>query len=171
MEVIRVMIVKSSKYLISSVLLLVFLFLCVSCAADPTLKGSVVKVTDGDTIVLLINNQEQRIRLNGIDCPERGQAFGTVARSFVGDLVFSKEVRVVSEGLDRYQRVLGWVYLEDGRCLNHELLKAGLAWHYKDYNSDPDLAAMEVSAKAAKKGLWVDPHPIPPWEYRRNRRN
>ncbi len=162
---------RYSNTLISSMLMLALVMFCVSCAADPALRGRIVKVNDGDTIVLLRNNQEERIRLNGIDCPERGQAFGTVAKNFTADMVFSKEVRVVSDGLDRYQRILGWVYLEDGRCLNHELLKAGLAWHYKDYNSDPDLAAMEVSAKAAKKGLWADHHPVSPWEYRRNRRN
>lgn len=162
---------KSSKYLISSVFLLIFLLTSVSCSADPALRGRIVKVSDGDTIVLLKDNREQRIRLSGIDCPERSQAFGAVARTFTGDLVFSKDVKVLSEGKDQYDRVLGWVYLEDGRCLNHELLRAGLAWHYKAYNSDPDLADMEDEARAQRRGLWIDPEPVPPWEFRRLRRN
>lgn len=132
-----------------------------------TFTAKVVRVSDGDTITVLTDEKEQiRIRLEGIDCPESGQPFGNRARELTAKLVAGKEVRIDKSGEDRYGRTLGYVWIGD-KCVNHELLKAGLAWHYKYFNKDPKLAEMENIAKAAKLGLWSEPNPVAPWDWRR----
>lgn len=132
-----------------------------------TFTAKVVRVSDGDTITVLTdNNQQIRIRLDGIDCPESGQPFGNRARELTAKLVAGKEVRIEKSGEDRYGRTLGYVWIGD-KCVNHELLKAGLAWHYKYFNKDPKFAEMENKAKAAKLGLWSEPNPVAPWDWRR----
>lgn len=125
-------------------------------------------ITDGDTITVLHNGRGEKVRLNGIDCPERRQAFGTRARGFTSGLAFGKEVTVRVTGKDRYGRCLGDVILPDGRNLNYELIKAGYAWWYRKYAlRDRDLEQLEKEAREAKRGLWSDLHPVPPWEFRR----
>ena len=144
-------------------------------AIPPTLPsihftGKVVGVTDGDTITVLHNGKGERVRLHGIDCPEKGQAFGTVAKQFTSALVFGKEVTVTVQDSDKYGRTIGEVTLLDGRVLNHELVKAGLAWWYRKYApGDTTLEHLEAEARNAKRGLWVDPNPVPPWEWRKRR--
>jgi len=144
-------------------------------AVPPTLPsihftGKVVGVTDGDNITVLHNGQGEKIRLHGIDCPEKGQAFGTVAKQFTSALAFGKEVTVTVYDTDRYGRTVGTVKLLDGRILNQELVKAGLAWWYRQYApKDATLERLETEAKNEKSGLWVDPHPVPPWEWRKMR--
>ena len=132
------------------------------------LVGKVISVADGDTFTMLVNNEQIKIRLHGIDCPEKGQDFGTVAKKFISDRVFGKIVSVEKLDTDRYGRTIGMVTV-DGLNINEELLKAGLAWHYKQYDKNPEWARMEQDAKNAKKGLWVQPNAIPPWEWRRHR--
>jgi micrococcal nuclease len=108
-----------------------------------------------------------RVRLNGVDCPESHQAFGTRARQFTGDLVFGKIVRVEVRDRDRYGRLVGDVFTSGGESLNAELVRVGMAWWYRRYApKDTKLAALEAEARAAKRGLWVDTNPIPPWEFR-----
>src|SRR2546422_9117216 len=107
-------------------------------AIPPTLAsihftGKVVGVTDGDTISVMHNGRAEKIRLHGIDCPEKGQAFGQRAKQFTSTLVFGKEVTVTVQDSDKYGRTIGEVTLLDGRVLNHELVKAGLAWWYRKY--------------------------------------
>ncbi|MGC8792228.1 MAG: thermonuclease family protein [Bryobacteraceae bacterium] len=134
-----------------------------------TPAARVVRILDGDTIEVLKDGRPVRVRLYGIDCPERGQAFGTVARRFTGDLAFSQNVILRTHGTDRYGRLLADVILPDGRVLNQELVRAGLAWWYREYAPEArELAALESEARAARRGLWADPHPIPPWEFRRS---
>lgn len=133
------------------------------------LTGRVVRVTDGDTIVLLTENKEQvKIRLDGIDCHESSQDFGARAKQTTSDLCFNKEVRVEKTGEDRYGRTLGFVYVGDV-CVNKELLKQGMAWHYKYFNKDPELARLETEAIKAKVGIWSQPNPIAPWDFRRKK--
>lgn len=134
---------------------------------EPGLKGKVVKISDGDTITILVDNEQHRIRLDGIDCPEKKQAYGQKAKEFVSDLVFGDTVRIVWEEKDFFGRILGVVYNSDGVNVNEELLKAGLAWHYKQYNKDARLAELENAARKAKLGLWQDKNPTPPWEFRK----
>ncbi len=134
-------------------------------AADFT--GRVVGVSDGDTITVLHNGKGERIRLHGIDCPEKRQAFGNRAKQFTSNLVFGKTVTVQVLDRDRYGRTVGVVLLPDGRSLNHELVKAGFAWWYWRYTPDDEtLAQLEREARAAKRGLWADAEPVPPWEWR-----
>ena len=136
-------------------------------------SGRVVGVTDGDTIKVMHNGRAEKIRLYGIDCPEKGQPFGTKAKQFTSQLVFGKEVTVKDYGLDniRYKRTLGEIVLHDGRVVNEELLRAGLAWWYRKYVPNRvDLAALEEGARTAKRGLWADPNPLPPWCWRKRQK-
>jgi endonuclease YncB( thermonuclease family) len=130
-------------------------------------KGKVVAVVDGDTLKVLKNGKEIKIRLNGIDCPEKSQAFGTKAKEFASKLVFDKNVVVEEKELDRYGRTIADVFLEDGTWLNKALIENGYAWHYKRYSSDQELAKAEVTARNRKVGLWQDESPVAPWDYRK----
>ena len=141
-----------------------------------TLTGRVVRVTDGDTIVVLDSaNIQHKIRLTGIDAPERKQAFGTKSKEHLSDSVAGKFVVVDYNKRDRYRRILGKVLLSS-QDMNREQVKAGLAWHYKKYQKDQAPADRELYSKAeiearkAKHGLWHDPEPMPPWEYRKSKR-
>src|SRR5690349_4740841 len=114
--------------------------LCTCLAQAEILRGRVVKIADGDTLTVLDESKRQhKVRLVGIDAPERKQAFGTVSRQNLADLVFSKKVVVEWSKQDRYHRVLGKVLL-DGQDINLKQIKAGLAWHYKRYDKDQRLA-------------------------------
>ncbi len=137
-------------------------------AADFT--GRVVGVSDGDTITVLHNGKGERIRLHGIDCPEKRQAFGNRAKQFTSNLVFAKTVTVQAVDRDRYGRTVGVVLLPDGRSLNHELVRAGFAWMYRRYTNDQSLSDLEEEARVARRGLWADPHAVPPWEWRMMRK-
>jgi micrococcal nuclease len=130
-------------------------------------NGPVISVTDGDTIVVLKEDKTiVKIRLEGIDCPEAKQDFGTKAKQATSQLCFGKNVRVVKSGDDRYGRTLGMVYV--GKlCVNEELIRQGLAWHFKKYNKDPELARLENEARAAKIGLWAMDNAVAPWEFRK----
>jgi len=132
--------------------------------------GKVVGISDGDTISVLRDGKAVKVRLYGVDAPEQAQAFGTKARQLTGDLAFQREVTVVIHATDRYGRLVGEVLLPDARNLGQELVRAGLAWWYRQYApKDTALAQGEVEAKAARRGLWQDPHAVPPWEYRHPR--
>lgn len=149
---------------------IVLLFFWVFPTIDLNFSGKVTSVIDGDTIEILNNEKEvTRIRLKGIDCPERSQAFGTKAKQFTASLCFGMTIAINGSEKDYYGRTLGDVVLPDGKILNHELVKAGLAWHYKKYSSDETLARLEKEAKEAKRGLWADPESIAPWEFRKTK--
>lgn len=125
----------------------------------------------GKGAVWLARNMRQgrgeKVRLYGIDCPEKGQAFGNKAKQFTSKMVFGKEVKVKTHGCDRYGRILGDVFTPDGKSLNQELVRAGFAWWFRRYSDDANLKRLEAEAKANKRGLWADPHAMPPWEWRR----
>lgn len=130
-------------------------------------RAKVIGIVDGDTIEVLHNGRPERVRLAGIDAPERNQAFGSRARQFTGNQAFGQLVTVRSAGSDPYRRTLGEVMLPDGRSLNRALVANGLAWHYRRFSADRELARLENEARVARLGLWSDPNPIPPWEFRR----
>ena len=133
-----------------------------------TITAKVVRVLDGDTIEVLHNQHPERIRLSGIDCPEKGQAFGKKAKQAASELAFGKEVTVQTYGHDKYTRTIGDVILPDGMNLNQELVKQGWCWWYRKYApGDTVLEGLETEAMEARKGLWVDPQPVPPWEWRK----
>jgi micrococcal nuclease len=128
--------------------------------------GQVVGITDGDTIRVLRGAEEIKIRLEGIDCPESRQAFGTKAKQATSDLAFGKTVTVQVKGKDRYERTLADIILPDGRILNRELVRLGFAWWYRKYSKYESLGKLESEAREAKRGLWADNNPIPPWDWR-----
>lgn len=131
-------------------------------------SGNVVGISDGDTISVMHGGRPEKIRLNGIDAPEKGQAFGNRARQFVSSIAYGKEVKVEVKSRDRYGRTVADVILPDGSNLNREIVKAGFAWWFRKYApKDRVLEALESEARAAKRGLWADPHPVPPWEWRK----
>ena len=129
-------------------------------------EGRVVRVRDGDSIVVLRGGIGVEVRLDGVDCPELAQAFGRRAKSLTSDLVFGKSVRLVGKGRDRYDRELAEVLLPDGRSLNRELVAAGFAWWYRKYSTDRSLETLERTARTERRGLWAVPNPVPPWEFR-----
>ena len=136
-------------------------------AAEPhTFTGKVTRITDGDTARVLDDDKgEHTIRLNGIDTPERRQPFGTKARDRLAELTLGKTVTVHVIDRDKYGRSIARIEVE-GQDVGHTLVAEGMAWHYVRYSDDAALAAAERDARAARRGLWADPEPVPPWEWR-----
>lgn len=150
-------------------LLLLLTFPVIASAVN--IQGKVIKVLDGDTINILYQNQPVRIRLNGIDAPEKGMPHGNKAKQFVSNLAAQKTVTVNVTDTDKYGRSVGDVTLPDGTSLNREIVKAGYAWWYRKYSTDESLGALEAEARNTRKGLWQDKEPMPPWEWRAAQRN
>jgi micrococcal nuclease len=154
--------------------LTIFVFCLLLPLVFPTLlfawEGKVVGVTDGDTIKVIKDDRQIKVRLAAIDTPEKGQPYGQAAKKFTADLVAGKVVKVWPTDTDRYGRTIAFVFV-GGTDVNKELLKAGLAWHYKQYSRDPELAKLEFEARSAKRGLWSEADPVPPWEWRRGKRS
>ena len=145
-------------------------------AGQPTfaesITGRVVGVADGDTLTVLTDGKRQvRVRLAGIDAPERRQPHGTRARQALSALAFARSAQVEVEDIDRYERPVGRVRV-GGRDVNAEMVRRGAAWVYVRYNRDPSLAALEVEARGARRGLWALPEAerVPPWEWRAAKR-
>lgn len=153
-------------------LLLVF---SVTAYAD-LINGRVVSLSDGDTITILDNtNTQHKIRLAGIDAPEKKQAFGIASKRSLSDLVYGKQVNIEWSKRDRYGRTVGKVII-NGIDANLEQINRGMAWFYIKYqNEQPiqdrlDYADAQDYAEKNKLGLWADSNPMPPWDYRKRRR-
>ncbi len=133
--------------------------------------GKLVKVIDGDTVEVMHNGKAERVRLAQIDAPESSQPFGQAAKRYVLEVAALRVVRVEVETIDRYGRTVGEVFLlPDETNLNQDIVAAGYAWQYKRYSTDPVYANLETEARSARRGLWKDKRPIPPWEWRRMKR-
>jgi endonuclease YncB( thermonuclease family) len=146
-------------------------------ASAAELRGTVVAISDGDTLTVLdAANSTHRVRLDGIDAPEKGQAYGTRSREHLAALAFGKPVVVVWSKRDRYGRIVGQVNVGESHDVGLALIEAGLAWHYKRYQHEQPAservryARAEDAARARRSGLWQDRQPVPPWEYRSARR-
>jgi micrococcal nuclease len=153
----------------------VAVLLLTSMASAGELRGRVVKTTDGDTITVLDqDNHQHKVRLSGIDAPERKQPFGTVAREVLGELVQARDAVVEEHGQDRYGRTLGTVFIigSNGTRTNANLamVKQGLAWQYTRYDHSKELADAEKEARDQRRGLWNDKGPVAPWDWRRQKR-
>jgi len=164
---------KFTSFILVSVL---FLFSCNNSSQEAnnskSTSGKVIAIIDGDTYdILLDGNKTVRIRMEGIDAPEKGMPFYRVAKKYLGELCFEKNVRLEIHDTDSRGRKIAFTYLDDGRELSHEMIKAGLAWHFTKYNKDKDLANLEVQARVSKTGLWTDESAMPPWDNRRLHRN
>lgn len=150
-------------------MLIVALLLIVSCKVN-VLTGEVVRVADGDTFTLLVDNDTQvRVRLYGIDCPERGQPYNRVATEHLKQLLAKGDVRVKEMDVDHYGRTIGMVYA-GGINVNESLLAAGLAWHYTSFDNNFSWVALEAHARENKVGLWAEPNPVAPWDWRKEKR-
>ena len=147
------------------------LFVGGACAPAPeaVIIGEVVAIHDGDTLSVLTGGTTVRVRLACIDAPEQGQAFGSRARQRLAEEAMRRTVRVEVVDHDDYGRTVGRVWA-DGTLVNLELVRAGLAWHYTHHcPDDRALAAAETEAKTARRGLWAEREPVPPWQWRRRR--
>ena len=136
------------------------------------LKGKAVKITDGDTFTLLVDGHEQvRIRIDGIDAPEKGQAFGNRAKEYLSGMIWGKELTVTVTKKDKWKRSIGKVSTPEIKDVGLEMIKAGFAWQYREYNKDEFYAEAERLARESKKGLWIYKNPIRPQDYRKEHRN
>jgi endonuclease YncB( thermonuclease family) len=131
--------------------------------------GKVAEVVKGDVLVVAHGEKAEKLRVAGVDCPELVQRFGPEARKFTSDLVLDKEVGIAPLGTDSQGRTIATVTLPDGRTLNQVLLSEGMGWYYDKHPGDgAALRSAAAKAIAAKKGLWVDPAPLAPWDFRRD---
>ncbi len=131
--------------------------------------GKVVGVSDGDTITILRDGVGTKVRLYGVDCPEKKQDFGQKAKKFTSEMVFGNNVVVEVRGRDKYGRSIGVVSVDD-KFLNEELLRNGLAWWYYHFAKDQmRYKELQDLARKNKVGIWSANHPIPPWEFRKKR--
>lgn len=150
--------------------------LILSCLLSHTvigaeIHGKIIGITDGDTVTVLDEQDKVpfRVRVSHIDAPERNQAFGQKSKEKLAELVFQKEAVIRFDKIDQYGRIVGRVFV-DNKDASLLMLQAGLAWHYKKYSDDKDYAQAEIQARKAKLGLWKDPNPFPPWEFREQQR-
>ncbi|MDP1673489.1 MAG: thermonuclease family protein [Burkholderiales bacterium] len=129
--------------------------------------GKVVSIADGDTLTVLVDRSQVRIRLADIDAPEKGQDFGDKSRQSLGELCHGKTATVSGGEQDRFGRTLGTVNC-DGVDANAEQVRRGMAWVFDRYApKDSPLYSIQDAAKASRRGLWSDPNPTPPWQFRR----
>jgi len=147
-----------------------------AAAAAHTIEGRVVGVSDGDTVTLLDGlHAQHRIRLAGIDAPEKAQSYGDASKRHLSGMVFGATVTIEYEKHDRYGRIVGKM-LKNGQDASLEQLRAGLAWHYKRYEREQSradrsaYAEVESAAQQAHAGLWQDPAPVAPWTWRMEQR-
>ena len=146
---------------------LLALCLCLSASGAGTFTGKVTGVTDGDTITVVTSDKRQyKVRLEGIDSPEAKQPSGDKAKQALSTKVLNKQVTVTWTKLDEYQRLLAYIYL-GSQSVNTEMVAEGWAWHYAQYSSNQQMAAAQVAARAARKGLWAAKNPVAPWLWRK----
>lgn len=135
------------------------------------LKMKIIGIKDGDTVEGLYYQLPINIRLEHIDAPEKKQAFGTVSKQKLSDLCFGKIVTIISKGkkgsYDARGRLIAEIVVDGKMVANKEMLKAGLAWHYKKYSSNTEYAQLEITARKNKTGLWRDKTPVAPWDFRK----
>lgn len=141
-----------------------------SFAAAQDIHCRVVGIADGDTLTCLTDTRKQlKVRLNQIDAPERGQAFGSAARKKLSRWVHGQYVTLKTDGADKYGRTLAEVF-SGGLNINKEMVKSGYAWAYRKYVRDTEYIRLEERARAASLGLWSEPNPIYPSEFRNGKK-
>jgi endonuclease YncB( thermonuclease family) len=140
--------------------------LALAAGACADFDGRVVAVADGDTLTVLHDHRQIRIRLTEIDAPEKAQAFGNSSRQSLSDLCFGRNATLADKGKDRYGRTLARVHCGEVDA-NAEQVRRGMAWVYDRYVTDRGLYRLQDEARAGHRGLWTDAAPVPPWEWRR----
>lgn len=149
--------------------LLLLTFSQLSFVEADSFMARVIGIKDGDTIEVLYQGKPLIIRLQNVDCPEKNQAFGSKARAFTSKLCMGKQVMVIGHERDFFKRLLATVMVNN-QNLNELLVQAGMAWHFTKYDQSARLATMEKEARSKKMGLWADPKPSPPWEFRKSKK-
>ncbi|WP_336688443.1 MULTISPECIES: thermonuclease family protein [unclassified Chryseobacterium] len=150
---------------------LLILFVLFSVLISSQTTGKIIKVKDGDTVVVLLSDSTQEtLRLAEVDCPEKGQAFGKNAKQFTSDAVFGKTITFYRTAKDRYKRTVAKIFYDHNKYLSEEIIKAGFGWWYFKASKNLDLQKLQDSAKENRLGLWTDKNAVSPWEYRKSRR-
>jgi endonuclease YncB( thermonuclease family) len=140
-------------------------------AKQGVINGKVIRVADGDTLTVLVKgNVQYKIRLSGIDAPEKTQPYGTRSKQALSAMTMSKDVTVKILSKDKYGRFIGLISTDEEPDVNGAMLEKGLAWHYTYFDKTPKYAALEQAARDEKRGLWQDDNPTPPWNYRRSKK-
>ena len=168
-----------NKLSMANRILVLFLLMFTSCHdGESQIKktvytGYAVKIIDGDTFDLLTDDHKNiRIRMFGIDCPERGQDFYKVCKTALGNILLNQKLKVNVQSIDQYKRVVGDVYSIDGKqWMNYNMVAGGYAWHYTHYDHNPKLDKAEQAARNTAAGLWKDANPVAPWDWRKEKRN
>ena len=164
---------EHKHFLKTLLLILIILFSrCNSYSQEQESSGKVVGITDGDTFTLLTSDKQQiKIRLSEVDAPENDQPFVTRSKQVLSDLIFSKDVLVVQDDIDQYERPVCQVYVGNTH-VNRKMVQEGMAWVYRNYLKDKTLLQDEQAAREAKRGLWSLPstEQVPPWEWRKRKR-
>ena len=139
-------------------------------SSNEKIRGKIIKIKDGDTVELLDSlNIKHSVRLAHIDAPEKNQDYGTVSKNYLGELCFSKNVVAEKTDTDRNGRWIALIWEKEVN-VNLEMVKAGMAWHYKAYSKDKSFANAENQARNSKLGLWSMSNPISPWDFRKSRK-
>lgn len=155
---------------------IVILFVLIGCKSSPLLSlstekdlhGQVIDVLDGDTVKLRSDWHIYKIRLAGIDAPEKQQAYGVQSKIYLEHLIADKDVSIKVLSCDQYGRYVGKIYL-NGKDINGEMIRSGYAWHYNHFDSNPVYAGFMLDAQRSNRGLWQEVHPTPPWIFRKGR--
>lgn len=159
------------KKALQNLLLVTVLWACAAAShSSEFFQAKVIGVSDGDTITVLKEGVPLKLRLNGIDCPEKSQDFGQKAKDFTSELVFSKQVLVFARGKDRYKRTIAEVYLSGGENLSDLLIARGYAWWYRSFSKEIHRQILEEKAKAEKLGLWKEENAFAPWDFRKSQK-
>lgn len=144
------------------------LLLCVFSAATQaeTFNTQILAVLDGDTVMVKRGAGTLSIRLAEIDAPEKAQPFGETAKKSLSDMVMGKSVKVVSQTMDQYGRMVAHLSV-GGLDINAEQIRLGMAWEYSHFHGNKVLVALQKEAQSIPRGLWALSNPIPPWEWRK----
>jgi endonuclease YncB( thermonuclease family) len=145
--------------------LVVILFFSLFFIEAAVIKGKCVQVEEGDIIKVLVNRKILHIRLEGIDCPEKGQAYEREATEWMKSMAFRKKVRVEVLSFEGERLIVGRVFVDE-KDLSMELVNAGLAWYYRGHGKNRYLSKAQKKAKKKKIGIWSQKKPKPPWIYK-----
>lgn len=142
--------------------------ICASASFAQSFQVKVVRISDGDTFVgLNRDNLQLKFRIWGIDAPEKGQAFGAKSKEHLSSLIFGKTITVDVKKTDGWGRFVAYVYTPDNKDVSLEMIEAGFAWHYKQYDDSSVYENAEKEARKNRRGLWIDANPVAPWNYRK----
>lgn len=153
------------------IIVLFIIALLTSCDPDSeTIIGEVISVADGDTFTMkTLTDERIKVRLFGIDAPERGQDFGNKSRQLLNELCYGKIVKVTVEDIDQYDRTLGTVYVDEIN-INEEMVRNGLAWYYNHFVEDHRLDSLEQVARSEELNIWSKKNPMSPYEFRQKKK-